>query len=125
MAVRWSRWIDHLPLWIALGAAASSGLHEPWELGVMALPLVIALAVEGLRRDLERFHRWLEFGALAFFLGDLSLGRGLFPVAIHTLFVLAGVRLVLPREPAQRRQLLLISFLLFLTRPSARPTSPS
>ena len=115
MAVKWGRWIDHLPLWIALGAAASSGIYEPWELVVMALPLIAAIGVEGLRWDVGRHHRWLEIGALLFFLGDLALGRGLFPVAIHTLFVLAGVRLVLPKEPTQRRQLLLIGFLLFLT----------
>jgi len=115
VAVKWGRWIDHLPLWIALGAAASSGIYEPWELVVMALPLIAAIGVEGLRWDVGRHHRWLEIGALLFFLGDLALGRGLFPVAIHTLFVLAGVRLVLPRETPQRRQLLLIGFLLFLT----------
>ena len=115
MAVKWGRWIDHLPLWIVLGAAASSGIYEPWELAIMALPLIAAIGVEGLRWDVGRHHRWLEIGALLFFLGDLALGRGLFPVAIHTLFVLAGVRLVLPREATQRRQLLLIGFLLFLT----------
>ena len=115
MAVRWGRWIDHLPLWVALGATVSAGIYEPGELLVMVLPLAAAAAVEGLRWDVGRRHRWLEAGALLFFLGDLGLGHGLFTVAIHTLFVLAGVRLVLPRELAHRRQLLLIGFLLFLT----------
>jgi protein-glutamine gamma-glutamyltransferase len=113
--VSWGRWIDHLPLWIVLGATVSTGSYEAWELAIMALPLLMAVGVEGLRWDVGRHHRWLEIGALLFFLGDLALGRGLYPVAIHTLFLLAGVRLVLPREPAQRRQLLLIGFLLFLT----------
>lgn len=115
MAVRWGRWIDHLPLWIALGATLSMGIYEPAELVVMAIPLAVAALIEALRWDFSRHHRWLEILALLFFLGDLARGRGLFYVAIRTLFVLAGVRLILPREPAQRRQLLLMSFLLFLT----------
>jgi transglutaminase-like putative cysteine protease len=81
----------------------------------MGLPLTAAFVVEAAGWELGRYHRWLEIGALAYFLGDLSRGPGLFTAAIHTLFVLAGVRLILPREPTQRRQLLLIGFLLFLT----------
>jgi transglutaminase-like putative cysteine protease len=100
---------------MALGATVSTGIYEPGELLVMAIPLAVAAGVELRRWDLGRTHRWLEVGALLFFLGDLSLGRGLFTVAIHTLFVLAGVRLILPRELPQRRQLLLMGFLLFLT----------
>jgi transglutaminase-like putative cysteine protease len=100
---------------MALGATVSAGIYEPGELAVMASPLVAAALVEALRWDLSRYHRWLEIGALAFFLGDLTRGRGLFTVAIHTLFVLAGARLVLPRDLSQRRQLLLMAFLLFLT----------
>ncbi len=115
MAVKWARWLDHLPLWVAWGASAATGVYEPIELALMALPLMVAAAVEGARRDAGRYHRWLEVGALLFFLGDLARGQGLYTVAIHTLFVLAGVRLVLPRESPQRRQLLLMSFLLFLT----------
>jgi len=115
VAVRWGRWIDHLPLWIALGTTISTGLYEPGQLLLMALPLAVAALIEVLRWDLSRHHRWLEIGALLFFLGDLTRGLGIFTVAIHTLFVLAGVRLILPREPPQRRQLLLIGFLLFLT----------
>lgn len=115
MAVRWSRWIDHLPLWVALGAALSTGIYEPIEGALMTLPLAVAMVVELSRWDLGRFHRWLEVGALLFFLGDLARGQGVFPVAIHTLFVLAGVRLALPRESAQRRQLVLMGFILLLT----------
>ena len=103
MAVRWGRWIDHLPLWIALGTTISTGLYEPGQLLLMALPLAVAALIEVLRWDLSRHHRWLEIGALLFFLGDLTRGLGIFTVAIHTLFVLAGVRLILPREPPQRR----------------------
>jgi transglutaminase-like putative cysteine protease len=81
----------------------------------MALPLAAAAAVELLRWNLGRHQRWLELGALAFFLIDLARGRGIFPVAIHTLCVLAGVRLALPRELPHRRQLVLMGFLLLLT----------
>ncbi len=115
MAVRWGRWIDHLPLWIALGATVSTGIYEPGELAIMATPLLAAGLIEALRWDFSRHHRWLEIGALLFFLLDLTRGRGVFTVAIHTLFVLAGVRLILPREIPHRRQLLLMGFLLFLT----------
>jgi transglutaminase-like putative cysteine protease len=113
--VRWARWIDHLPLWVAYGAAVSTAIYEPGELAVMALPLAVAALVEALRWDLGRHHRWLEVGALVFFLADLARGHGIFPVAIHTLFLLAGLRLILPRELPQRRQLVLMGFLLFLT----------
>ncbi len=115
MALRWQRWLDHLPLWLAWGAAASTGVYDPGEISLMALPLAAAAVVEALRRDLSPLRRWLEAGALAFFVFDLFRGRGIFPVAIHTLFLLAGLRLALPRERPQRRQLLLMGFLLFLT----------
>ena len=115
MALRWSRWIDHLPLWVALGAALSTGIYSPEEMVVMSLPLLAAAMVEGFRRDLGRYQRWLELGALLFFLVDLARGRGVFPVAIHTLFLLGGLRLALPRELRHRRQLVLMGFLLLLT----------
>jgi transglutaminase-like putative cysteine protease len=115
MALRWQRWLDHLPPWLAWGAAASTGVYDPGEIALMALPLAAAAVVEGLRRDLSGIRRWLEAGALGFFVFDLFQGRGIFPVAIHTLFLLAGLRLALPRERPQRRQLLLMGFLLFLT----------
>ncbi|MBK8572990.1 MAG: transglutaminase domain-containing protein [Holophagaceae bacterium] len=115
MAVKWGRWLDHLHLWVAFGACLSTGIYEPAELLVMATPLLAGGIVEGLRWDFGRQHRWLEAGALVFFLGDLARGGGVFYVAIHTLFVLAGVRLILPREPSHHPQLLLMSFLLFLT----------
>jgi transglutaminase-like putative cysteine protease len=113
--VRWARWTDHLPLWVALGAVLSTGIYDPDEGILMALPLLVAAGVEASRRDLGHYQRWFEAGALLFFILDLARGRGVFPVAIHTLFVLGGIRLILPKETTQRRQLLLMSFLLFLT----------
>ncbi|GLH74009.1 transglutaminase [Geothrix limicola] len=115
MALRWARWIDHLPLWVAWGATLSMGIYEPGELALMGMPLLAAAAVEVRRWDVSRHHRWLEVGALLYFLGQLARGHGFFTAAIHTLFLLAGVRLVLPREAAQQRQLVLMSFLLFLS----------
>ena len=115
LSLKWAPWSDHLPLWVALGATVATGIYENGEIALMVLPLVAAAAVQALRWDLDRRRRWVELGALAFFLGDLARGHGIFPVAIQTLFVLAGARLALPRELAHRRQLLLIGFLLFLT----------
>ncbi len=115
LRLRWDPWSDHLPLWVALGATVATGIYEPGELTLMVLPLVAAAVVQALRWDLDRHRRWLEVGALLLFLGNLTRGHGILPVAIQTLFVLAGARLALPRELPQRRQLLLIGFLLFLT----------
>ncbi len=115
LSLRWVPWSDHLPLWVALGATVATGVYEYGELVLMVLPLVAAAVVQALRWDLDRHRRWLEIGALLLFLGNLARGHGIFPVAVQTLFVLAGARLALPRESAQRRQLLLIGFLLFLT----------
>ncbi|HJW72687.1 MAG TPA: transglutaminaseTgpA domain-containing protein [Geothrix sp.] len=104
-----------MPLWVTLGASLSTGAYGPREAIVMAVPLLLAAGVEIARLDLGRYHRWLEVSALVFFLLDFLRGQGVFPVVIHTLFVLGGVRLILPREIPQRRQLVLIGFLLFLT----------
>ena len=114
MALRWPPWSDHLPLWVVLGATAASGLYEPLDLALMALPLAAAAGVEALAKDLSRFRRGFEVGALLFFLADLFRGPGLVTVAVHTLFLLAGVRLALPRTGAEQRQILLIGFTLYL-----------
>jgi len=115
LRLRWAPWSDHLPLWVALGATVTTGIYENGEVVLMVLPLLAAAAVQALRWDLDRRRRWVEIGALVFFLGNLARGHGIFLVAIQTLFVLAGARLALPRELPQRRQLLLIGFLLYLT----------
>ena len=114
MALRWPLWSDHLPLWVVLGATAASGLYEPIDLALMALPLAAAAAVEALAKDLSHYRRGLEVAALLFFLGDLFRAPGLVTVAVHTLFLLAGVRLVLPRSGSEQRQTLLIGFTLYL-----------
>jgi transglutaminase-like putative cysteine protease len=115
VAVRLDRWLDHLPPWLAWGAVVSTGLYEPMEAALMAAPLAAAGIAEARRWEAGRFRRWLEAGALLFFLWDLSRGAGVFTTAVHTLFLLAGLRLALPRERPQQRQLLLMGFLLFLT----------
>jgi hypothetical protein len=113
--MRYARWLDHLPIWLAYGAVATTGIYEPWELVAMALPLAFAIAVEAMRMDLGRWRQPLEFLALALVLLDFFARHGFFGVVVHTLFLLCGLRLALPREVPQRRQLLLMGFLLFLT----------
>jgi hypothetical protein len=114
VTVKLARWIDHLPPWISLGAIVSSGVFSPLELTVMAAPLVAASVVEARRWSVVRYRRFLELGALAVLLLQIALRIGLVPTTVNTLFILCGIRLVLPREAPQRRQLLLMGFLLFL-----------
>ena len=109
------RWLDHLPPWIAFGSVLSTGLFSPAELGLMALPLACGFAVEVLRWDLDRWRRALELAAVAGFLLLILTRTELVPTVTLTIFLLCGIRLALPRELAQRRQLLLMGFLLFLT----------
>ncbi len=109
-----TRWIDHLPPWISFGAVASTGAFAPLELAVMSVPLLLAALVEARRWSVLRYRRHLEIGALGALLLQIFLRIGLVPITVNTLFILCGVRLVLPREAPQRRQLLLMGFLLFL-----------
>ena len=113
--MRHLRWLDHLPPWFAFGSVLTTGLFSPGELVLMALPLSAGLAVELLRYDLDRWRRALELAALAFFLLLVLTRTELVPTVTLTIFTLCGVRLALPRELPQRRQLLLMGFLLFLT----------
>lgn len=112
--MRLARWIDHLPPWISLGAIASTGVFEPFEIVVMTAPLATAALVEARRWSLVRHRRSLEITALAALLLQILLRTGLVPTTVNTLFILCGIRLMLPREAPQRRQLLLMGFLLFL-----------
>lgn len=109
-----ARWIDHLPPWISWGAILSCGIFSPGELGLMAAPLLVAAIVEGWRWNLHRYRRILEVGALGAFLLQILLRLGVVSITLNTLFLLSGIRLSLPREAAQRRQVLLMGFLLFL-----------
>lgn len=110
-----ARWLDHLPLWAVYGAVARTGIYEPWEILFMAAPLALAALVELLRRDLSRWRVPLELAVLGWTALDLFIHPGFFGALVRLLFLLGGLRLALPRQPAQRRQLLLIGFLLFLT----------
>lgn len=109
------RWLDHLPPWMAWGAVATTGLYSPLELAAMAVPLLAAAAAEWRGASLYRFRRALEIAALAVFLLHVALRAGVLATTVDTLFVLCGVRLCLPRETPQRRQILLMGFLVFLT----------
>jgi len=112
--VKIARWIDHLPPWISFGAIATTGVFSPLEITAMAAPLPAAAGVEAQRLNMARYRRVLEITALAALAGQILLRIGLVPTTVITLFVLCGIRLILPREAPQRRQLLLMSFLLFL-----------
>ncbi|HXC16693.1 MAG TPA: transglutaminaseTgpA domain-containing protein [Holophagaceae bacterium] len=113
--MRHARWLDHLPLWAVYGAVARTRIFEPWELVFMAAPLVAAVVVEGRRWDLSRWRLPLELAVIAWLAFDLLAHPGFFGQMVRLLFLLSGLRLALPRQPPQRRQLLLMGFLLFLT----------
>ena len=113
--MRHTRWIDHLPLWAVYGAVARTGIYEPWELVFMAAPLALAALVEYLRADISRWRLPLELAVMAWSGFDLFTHAGWFGQVVRLLFLLTGLRLALPRQPPQRRQLLLMGFLLFLT----------
>ena len=110
-----SRWMDHLCPWVAWGAVAATGLYEPWELLAGALPLGLAALVEGRRLDLLPWRRSLEVSALLLLVADVALNRNLLGALTRLLFLLMGLRLALPRQRRDRRQLLLMAFLVFLT----------
>ncbi len=112
--MRLARWIDHLPPWISFGAIATTGVFSPLEMTAMVLPLVAAAGVESQRLNMARYRRVLEIAALVALAGQILLRIGLVPTTVITLFILSGIRLTLPREAPQRRQLLLMGFLLFL-----------
>ena len=117
--MRYSRWTDHLPAWLAYGAVATTGIYEPWEVVWMAVPLIAAAGVEAARLDLGRWRRWLQALLILVLVLEVPILRrqsgGLLAIVVHLLFMLMGLRLSLPRELPQRRQLLLMGFLLFLT----------
>lgn len=117
--MKYSRWTDHLPAWLAYGAVATTGIYEPWEVAWMAVPLAAAAGVEIARVDLGRWRRWLQSLLILVLVLEVPILRrqsgGFLAIIVHLLFMLMGLRLALPRELPQRRQLLLMGFLLFLT----------
>lgn len=110
-----SQWIDHIPPWLAYGAVASTGVYEPGELAFMAAPLLFAALAEWRRWPLGAWRRAFELLALVVFLGLVWARIGLVPTIIILLFQLCGIRLCLPRAVSQRRQLLLMGFLIWIT----------
>ena len=110
-----ARWLDHLLPWLAWGAIAATGAYPPGALAVMALPLLAAALVEWQEVAMARWQRGLEAAVLAAFLLQVMLRTGFLPTVINLLFLLCAVRLCLPRGVSQRRQLILMGFLLFLT----------
>jgi len=80
----------------------------------MALPLTAAAVVEASRLQLSRWKRLLEITCLLIIVACKFTKMGWVIIVILTLFMLCGIRLSLPREPKQRRQVVFMSFLLFL-----------
>ena len=113
--MRLSRWIDHIPSWLAYGAVASTGVYEPGELAFMVAPLLFAALAEWRRWGLGHWRRTFEILALTCFIGLVWARIGLVPTVIIMLFQLCGIRLALPRDMGQRRQLLLMGFLIWIT----------
>ena len=107
--------MDHLPPWLALGAIISTGIYEPFEWVLMAVPLCAAAWVEWRRWNLGAWRCHFELLALGGVLGLIPLRMGLVPTVIVMLFLLCGIRLSLPREPSHRRQLLLMGFMAWVT----------
>ncbi len=108
-------WLDHLPPWLAWGAIACTGAYSPAEWMLMALPLLAAALVQWRGWSLAGWRRGLELLVLALFLLQILLRLGLLPTLVNLLFLLCGVRLCLPRGVPQRRQLILMGFLLFIS----------
>ena len=112
--MRYARWLDHLPPWASWGALAISEVFTGRELAYMAFPLLIAAAVEAAGLNLSRWRRLVEVACLLGLVLCRLARLGWVIVIILLLFMLCGARLALPREPAQRRQIVFMSFLLFL-----------
>jgi len=113
--VKAAPWLDHLPPWLAWGAIAATGAYAPGEWAIMALPLLAAALVQWRGWPTAGWRRGLELLAVTVFLLQIMLRLGLLLSLVNLLFLLCGVRLCLPREPAQRRQLILMGFLLFIS----------
>jgi hypothetical protein len=90
-------------------------VYEPAELAAMAAPLLLAALAEWRCWRLGPWRRWLEALALLCLLGLFGIRIGLVPSLVLMLFLLCGIRLSLPREEPQRRQLLLMGFLIWST----------
>ncbi len=116
-----TRWIDHLCPWVVWGAVATTQPYGPGALLAMVLPLGFAAGVEARRYDLTSWRRGLEVMAAAGLFLDLALTRDFLGALVRVLFVLMGLRLALPRQRRERRQLLLMAFLLFLTTTLGTP----
>ncbi len=109
-----SPWVDHLLPWLSFLALLATGAFEAFELIAMGVPLLSAAMAQSSKRDLSSYRKRLEWLALILLALMLFSGMGLVPVTIILIFMLCSVRLSLPRELSQQRQLLLMSFLLFL-----------
>ena len=81
----------------------------------MVAPLLFAALAEWRGWALGSWRRTFEVLALACLIGLVAIRAGLLPTIIILLFLLCGIRLCLPRDVGQRRQLLLMGFLIWIT----------
>jgi len=112
--VNLARFIDHLPPLCAWLALAATGYFGSAEVTFFGMPLVAALLVEWKGWELGSWRRVLEIGALLVVLAQGLSGAGLLPTTATAIFLVAGIRLCLPRGPRERAQILLTSFLALL-----------
>jgi len=117
-----ARWLDHLPPWLSLMALAPSGLFGANELMIMSLPLILAAMVEWRGWNLKPWRRSLELMAVLVLLLMGAAHISLIQLLTNLVFLLCGIRLALPRTLAQRRQLLLMGFLLLLMAAMSLPS---
>lgn len=109
-----ARFIDHLPPLCAWLALAATGYFGSAEVTFFVAPLVAALLVEWKGWELGAWRRPLEIGALLVVIAQGVSGAGLLPTTATAIFLVAGIRLCLPRGPRERAQILLTSFLALL-----------
>jgi len=116
------QWVDHIPPWVSWCALAVGGAFSALELLLMALPLLVAAAVELARLDLSRLRRNLEAVGPLVVAGCWLAKVGWVMTVILLVFTLCGARLALHRGKTQSHQVLLMAFLLFLLTAVANPS---
>lgn len=95
-------------------AIASTGAFSPMELAWMVVPLIASALAEATSTDLTRHRLKLELSALTLFLAMIFLQIGLVAISVNLLFQLCAIRLSMRRNPMQKRQVMLMAFLLYL-----------
>ena len=80
--MRYARWLDHLPPWLAWASLVSTGVYELPEMAFMAVPLLLALGVEAMRWELRGWRRAMELVAVGALVLMVFARIGLVPTII-------------------------------------------